>query len=63
MDVKLRILLELLILYSLVYFMGFLNERLIFYDIFCDIFCTTKVVWTLTAVSGLREAITDNIFV
>ena len=36
MDFKLRILLELLILYILVYFSGFLNERLIFYELFCE---------------------------
>ena len=35
-------LIELLILYSLVYFTGFLKERLICYDFFC----ATKVVWT-----------------
>ena len=42
MDVKLRILIELLICYSLVYFTGFLNKLLIFNDIFCS----TKAVWT-----------------
>ena len=40
-DVILRILIELLILYSLVYSTGFSEERLIFYDLFC----ATKVVW------------------
>ena len=36
MDFKLSILLEFLILYILMYFWGFLKERLIFYNIFCE---------------------------
>ena len=36
MDFKLCILLELLILYILVYFLGFFNERLIFYKLFSE---------------------------
>ena len=52
MDVKLRILIELLILYSLLYFTGFLKERLIFYDFFAQLKWSGRV-YTLTAVSGL----------
>ena len=51
MDVKLRILIELLILYSLVYVTGFLNEWLIF---FAQLKWSGRV-YTLTAVSGLSE--------
>ena len=48
MDFKLRILLELLILYILVYFGGF-----IFYELFCKgPFAIRK--YALTAVRGLR---------
>ena len=36
MDFKLCIPLELLILYILVHFWGFLKEQLIFYELFCE---------------------------
>ena len=56
-DVKLRILIELLILYSLVYFTRFLNKQLIFYDfVFAQLKWSGRV-YTLTAVSGLNVAL------
>ena len=60
-DVKLRILIELLILYSLVYLTGFLNKWLIFYDFFA-----TKVVLTFireygsTLYVGLARAVSPT---
>ena len=53
MDVKLHILIELLILYILVCFSGFLNEQLIFYDLFAQLKWSGRI-YTLTAVSGLN---------
>ena len=41
-----------LILYSLMYFTGFLNERLIFYDFFAQLKLSGRI-YTLKAVSGL----------
>ena len=58
MDVKLCIVIELLILYSLVYFMGFLKERLIFYKKKC----ATKVVWTCIHAYG-GEWVKDKLVV
>ena len=49
-----RILIELLILYSLVYFTGFLNERLIYYVFFFVQLKWSGCIYTLTAVSGLK---------
>ena len=53
MDFKLRILLELLILYILVYCSGFLNKLLIFYQLFCSGPSALRK-YALTAVRGLR---------
>ena len=53
MDFKLRILLELLILYVLLYFSGFLYERLIFYELFCEGTSHLRI-YALTTVRGLR---------
>ena len=50
---KLRILLEHLILYILVYFWGFMNERVIFYELFCEGPSALRK-YALTAVRGLR---------
>ena len=52
MDFKLRILLELLILYILVYFSEFFYERLIFYELFCEGPSALRK-YALTAVRGL----------
>ena len=51
MDFKLRKLLKLLILYILEYFSGFLNERLIFYELFCEGPSALRK-YALTAVRG-----------
>ena len=53
MNFKLRILLELLILYSLLSVSGFLNEQLIFYEMFCEGPALRK--YALTAVRGLNH--------
>ena len=45
--------LELLILYILVYFSGFLNECLIFYELFCEEPSALRK-YALTVVRGLR---------
>ena len=53
---QLGIIIELLILYSLVYFMGFFKERLIFYDFFLQLKLSGHV-YTLMAVSGLMNSL------
>ena len=62
MDVKLCILMELLVLYSLVYFSGFLNKRLILYDFFVQL-KWSGYIYKLTAVNGLSltRVLYDNI--
>ena len=47
------VLLERLILYVSVYLSGFLNERLIFYELFCEGPSALRK-YALTAVRGLR---------
>ena len=56
MVVKLCILIEVLIPYSLVYFMGYLNKQLIFYDFFFAQLKWSGRIYTIMAVSWLRES-------
>ena len=54
MDVKLRILIDLSSLYSLVCFTEFLNKQYIFTNVFAQLKWSGRI-YTLTAVSGLNN--------